>query len=93
MWQLVTNLTFKSNSNEIEINLITYHPKSCGNDVKDISFSPNTVKLFNCENPAGSRGIGFELKSATCRLRKCRMSSGMSGISVKENKGLIVAYK
>lgn len=62
----------------------TYHPKSCGNDVNDISFSPNTVKLFNCENPAGSRGIGFELKSATCKLRKCRMSSGMSGISVKK---------
>lgn len=43
----------------------TYHPKSSGNDVKDISFNPNTVKLFNCENPTGNRGIGFELKSAT----------------------------
>lgn len=61
--------------------ITTHHPKSCGNDVNDISFNPNTVKFFNCEKPAGSRGIGFELKSATCKLLRCLMSSGMSGIS------------
>lgn len=63
---------------------MTYHPKSSGNDVNDISFNPNTVKLFNCEKPAGKRGIGFELKSAICKLRRCLMSSGMSAISVNE---------
>lgn len=64
----------------------TYHPKSSGSDVNDISFNPNTVRLFNCENPTGNRGIGFELKSATWRLAKCLMSSGMSAISVKERR-------
>lgn len=63
-----------------------YHPKSSGNDVNDISFNPNTVKLFNWEKPAGKRGIGFELKSATCKLRRCLMSSGMSAISRKRER-------
>lgn len=44
---------------------ISYLPKSAGKYVRDISFNPNTVKFFNCENPLGNRGIGFELKSAT----------------------------
>lgn len=64
----------------------TYFPKSEGNEVNDMSFNPNTVRLFSCANPAGSRGIGFELKSATCKLRKYFMSSGMSCISVCESK-------
>lgn len=68
-------------SENINENFIIYHPKSSGSDVNDISFSPNTVKLFNWEKPAGKRGIGFELKSATCKLRRCLMSSGMSAIS------------
>lgn len=59
----------------------TYHPKSAGKNVNDISFNPNIVKFFNWENPAGKRGIGFELKSAICKLLRWRMSSGMSGIS------------
>lgn len=59
----------------------TYQPKSSGNDVNDISFNPNTVRLLSWENPTGRRGIGFELKSATCRLPKCLISSGMSEIS------------
>lgn len=61
-------------------------PKSAGNDDNDISFKPNTVRFFNCEKPAGKRGIGFELKSATCKLCKCLMSSGMSAISVSRKK-------
>jgi hypothetical protein len=48
----------------IEFLELTYHPKSAGSDVKDISFNPNIVKLLSCENPAGSLAIGFELKSA-----------------------------
>lgn len=59
----------------------TYHPKSAGNDVNDISFKPNIVRLFNCEKPAGNFGIGLELKSATWSSRRWRISSGMSGIS------------
>lgn len=59
----------------------TYHPKSSGSDVKDMSFSPSIVKLLSWENPAGSFAIGFELKSAVWRRRKWRISSGMSGIS------------
>lgn len=50
-----------------------------------MSFKPKVVKFFNCEKPAGSFGIGFELKSATCKLFKCLMSSGMSGISVMKD--------
>lgn len=46
-----------------------------------MSFNPNIVKLFSCEKPAGSLGIGLELKSAICKSRRWRMSSGMSGIS------------
>lgn len=46
----------------------THHPKSAGSDVNDMSFSPNIVKLFSCEKPAGNLGIGFELKSAICKL-------------------------
>lgn len=61
--------------------LCTYHPKSSGSDVKDMSFSPNIVKLLSWENPAGSLAIGLELKSAVWRRRKWRISSGMSGIS------------
>lgn len=60
----------------------TYAPKSSGSDVNDISFNPNTVRFFNCEKPGGRRSIGFELKSAVCKLRRCLISSGMSGISV-----------
>lgn len=63
----------------------TYFPKSSGSDVNDISFNPNIVRFFNCEKPGGRRSIGFELKSAVCKLRRCRISSGMSGISVEEN--------
>lgn len=62
--------------------LNTYFPKSSGSDVNDISFNPNIVRFFNCEKPAGKRSMGFELKSAVCKLRRCRISSGMSGISV-----------
>lgn len=65
---------------------ITYFPKSSGSDVKDISFNPNTVRFFNCEKPGGKRSIGFELKSAVCRLRRHFISSGMSGISEKKKK-------
>lgn len=49
-----------------------------------MSFNPNTVKLFNCENPTGNLGIGFELKSAICKLTKYFISSGMSAISEKQ---------
>lgn len=59
----------------------THHPKSSGNEVRDISLRNKTFKLINSENPSGSFGIGFELKSATCKACKCLMSSGMSGIS------------
>lgn len=68
---------------------ITYFPKSSGSDVKDISFNPNTVRFFNCENPGGKRSIGFELKSAVCRLRRNFISSGMSGISGKKCKKIM----
>jgi hypothetical protein len=74
----------------MNVTKMTYHPKSCGNDVSDISFNPNTVKLFNWENPAGSRGIGFELKSATCKLLRWRISSGMSGISATKKIKIVI---
>lgn len=67
-------------------NYDSHHPKSAGSDVRDMSFNPNIVKLLSCENPAGSFAIGFELKSAICRRRKWRISSGMSGISEMERK-------
>lgn len=50
--------------------IYTHHPKSAGNEVKDMSFKPNIVKLLSCEKPAGNFGIGLELKSAICNSRK-----------------------
>lgn len=55
-----------------------------------MSFNPNIVKLFSCENPAGNLGIGLELKSAICRSRRWRMSSGMSGISGNKRRRKMV---
>lgn len=69
---------------KIIVRNMTYCPKSSGSDVNDMSFNPNIVKFFNCKNPGGKRSIGFELKSTVCKLRRCRISSGMSEIS--ENK-------
>lgn len=74
------------NGNNLCILMCTYFPKSSGSDVNDISFNPNIVRFFNWEKPSGKRSIGFELKSAVCKLRKCFISSGMSGISVKRRK-------
>lgn len=67
----------------------TYQPKSSGSDVNDISFKPNTVKFLSCVKPIGKRGIGFELKSAVCKLRRCFISSGMFSISGM-NKEIII---
>lgn len=71
-----------------------YFPKSSGSDVNDISFNPNTVRFFKWENPGGRRSIGFELKSAVCKLFRCRISSGMSGISEKtrRSKKIIIIF-
>lgn len=78
---LTPSSTLKTSDKKIK----TYHPKSAGNTERDISLSPNIVRFFNCEKPAGSLGIGLELKSATCKLRRCFISSGMSPISVNNN--------
>ena len=44
---------------------IYYLPKSRGRELSDMSFRPRMVRFFNWTNPAGSRGIGLLLKSAT----------------------------
>lgn len=48
----------------------THHPKSAGNDVNDMSFNPNIVRLLSCAKPAGSLVMGLELKSAIWSSRK-----------------------
>lgn len=56
-------------------------PKSAGSDVSDMSFRPRVRSDLSWLKAGGNRGIGFELKSATCKARKWPMLSGMSGMS------------
>lgn len=60
-------------------------PKSAGNDVSDISLRPSTLSERSWLNAGGSRGMGFELKSAICRERNAPILSGMSGMSATED--------